>query len=245
MGRKWLLLLACSSLSAGRTAEGSCPTLIHFLHASRHSARARSRSDDLAACITELCPSTQLLFPGSDAFNASARGLNARFDAVLPLLVVNVSSKYDISAAVRCAGLLQTEVVPMNGGHSFDGFSSTLGLLLHLDGFSDVVSVDVDAGTIEVQAGMRLGRLYGVVIELNRLRRFGDGSSTHALPVGTFATVGVVGHVLCGGYGVLGRQLGWASDNVVRFELVNASGDIFAVSAEQVRARVLVWFGVV
>jgi FAD/FMN-containing dehydrogenase len=76
-----------------------------------------------------------------------------------------------------------------------------------------------------------------MVIELNRLRPFGDGSSMHALPVGTFAMVGVVGHVLCGGYGVLGRQLGWASDNVVRFELVNASGDVFAVSAEQVRAR--------
>jgi hypothetical protein len=90
----------------------------------------------------------------------------------------------------------------MNGGHPFDGFSSMLGLLLHLDEFSDVVSVDVDAGTIEVQAGMHLGRLYGVVIELNRLRRFGDGSSTHALPVGTFATVGVVGQcVLCGGHG--------------------------------------------
>ena len=66
-----------------------------------------------------------------------------------------------------------------------------------------------------------------MVIELNRLRPFGDGPSMHTLPVGTFATVGVVGQcVLCGGYGVLGRQLGWASANVVRFELVNASGDV-------------------
>ena len=75
---------------------------------------------------------------------------------MLPLLAVNVSSKYGISAAGRCAESFQTEVVPMNGGHPFDGFSSMLGLLLHLDELSDVVSVDVDAGTIEAQAGLRL-----------------------------------------------------------------------------------------
>jgi hypothetical protein len=40
MGRKWLLLLACSSLSAGRTAEGSCPTSSHFLHATRRALGA-------------------------------------------------------------------------------------------------------------------------------------------------------------------------------------------------------------
>ena len=120
----------------------------------------------------------------------------------------------------------------MNGGHSFSGYSCTSGLQLHLDYFSDVISFNMENMTsaiITVQSGMRLGRLYGSILEITA--GINTENLTYVMGGGTCATVGVTGHVLCGGYGMLGRELGLTSDQVAGFQVVTAQGELVTADA--------------
>ncbi|KAF8945066.1 hypothetical protein BGZ52_010050, partial [Haplosporangium bisporale] len=50
---------------------------------------------------------------------------------------------------------------------------------------------------------------------------------------GTCPTVGIGGHALGGGFGLLARKYGLLIDRIVEMELVNANGDLIRVSANQ------------
>jgi FAD/FMN-containing dehydrogenase len=54
-----------------------------------------------------------------------------------------------------------------------------------------------------------------------------------AIPAGTCFPVGVAGHSLGGGFGLLGRPLGLACDNVLSMEVVDASGNILNVNGQE------------
>ena len=143
----------------------------------------------------------------------------------------------DVIAAVTCSRLLGVGIFVMNGGHSFEGLSTAdaqkgaihveqrTTILLHLDLFSEVASYDEKSHTITVQSGMRLGRLYGNVIQY--------GGGQWVLGAGTDDTVGVTGHTICGGYGMLGRYVGLTSDQVTAFRVVNAEGNLILADAKQ------------
>jgi len=79
---------------------------------------------------------------------------------------------------------------------------------------------------IQVEAGMRLGKLYGEIIQ-SKVTNFSD---LWVVGGGTCPTVGVVGHILCGGWGYFGRSLGLSSDQVVEIELVTDSAEIITVN---------------
>jgi hypothetical protein len=64
---------------------------------------------------------------------------------------------------------------------------------------------------------MRLGKLYGSVI---------NSTDEFAVAGGTCHTVGVTGHSLCGGYGFMGRKIGFTSDQLISIEIVLADGNI-------------------
>jgi len=72
-----------------------------------------------------------------------------------------------------------------------------------------------------IQSGMRLGKLYGYVVNYTPGHVFGGV---------TCATVGVAGHILCGGYGYLGKSLGITSDEITASQVRNPKGDILIAS---------------
>jgi FAD/FMN-containing dehydrogenase len=211
------------------------------------SKNCTSTMCEVLRCIQQQSPNITIILPQDDGYNDMRIGVNFRYDKGFPHLIVKVVNEGDVIASLVCSESIgRVRVTVMNGGHSFEGLSTTeneqqweiynenqpsnlkdeatelVYLLLHLDLFSNVLDFDEKSQTITVQSGMRLGRLYGNIVQ------YGQGNL--ALGAGTCETVGVVGHVLCGGYGMLGRYVGFTSDQVIRFHVARSSGDIIPVS---------------
>jgi hypothetical protein len=143
------------------------------------------------------------------------------FNSPFPFQITHVN---EIIAAVKCANHIpNTSIYVMNGGHSYEGFSSPIPsslpehtqntILLNLDHYNEVLHFDLTTNTIQVESGIRLGKFYGEVIK--------RGMGEVVVGGGTCETVGLVGHILCGGYGLLGRWIGFTSDQVLQFEIVS------------------------
>ena len=73
-----------------------------------------------------------------------------------------------------------------------------------------------------IGAGSSLGSVYEAL-----------ASSHLAIPAGSCFPVGVAGHSLGGGFGLLGRPFGLACDSVLSMEVVDASGKILTVSEQE------------
>jgi FAD/FMN-containing dehydrogenase len=110
--------------------------------------------------------------------------------------VARCATPDDVAAAV--AGEHGLPVAVRAGGHSFDGQSSTTGVLIDL---APMNRIEVEDGRLRVGAGARLGEVY-------------DELAAHGLtiPAGCGATVGIAGLTLGGGLGILGRMHGLTSD---------------------------------
>ena len=103
------------------------------------------------------------------------------------------------------------------GGHSNSGYSTINGTLnngfvIHL---AKLDAIAVSSDRVEVQAGVRWVDIYEL---LNRI------DSQQLIVGGMCPLVGVAGYTLGGGYSVLSRQYGLASDNVVSMRMVTANG---------------------
>lgn len=197
----------------------------------------RPGSTSLVQCLITASPLVRLVYPDNAAFSEMSVGTNLRYDWLgeKTTLIVNVTRVEDLQAAVRCASAeVGVRLTVMGGGHSFEASSSCRSLhgclLLHMDHFH-AMTFDPVKSVATVQAGTRLGRLYGLVASLK-----GRGQ-TYLFGGGTCPTVGVTGHVLCGGYGYLGRLLGFASDQVAAFEVVTAPHGVVVKASKSENAR--------
>ncbi|KAF9290917.1 hypothetical protein BGZ88_007123 [Linnemannia elongata] len=144
-----------------------------------------------------------------------------------PEVVVMAASAADVQVAVKCAKASNVPVAPRSGGHSFEGYSiggQDGSLVLDLSGLSSV-KVTGSGATAEakVGSGVRLGPLY--------LALFNQGGWT--LNGGTCPSVGVGGHTLGGGFGLLSRKYGLLIDSLLEIEVVNADGNLVTASKTQ------------
>jgi FAD/FMN-containing dehydrogenase len=106
----------------------------------------------------------------------------------------------NLSFAVRC------------GGHSYEGFSQSSDVVIDLRGLQ-TITVDTNAGHVTIGAGVSLYDVY------RKLAHQG-----YAFPAGSCPTVGIAGHVLGGGYGLLARSHGLTCDNLQQATMINAQG---------------------
>src|SRR5262245_21935050 len=136
----------------------------------------------------------------------------ANFHDVRPQAVVRCASSSDVVETLAFVERFGLPLAPRSGGHCFAGRSSTEGIVVDVTPMS---SVSVSGGVATVGAGNRLGPLY------DRLAT--DGAT---IPAGCGATVGIVGLVLGGGLGILGRRYGLTSDRLVGAEVVLADGRV-------------------
>jgi FAD/FMN-containing dehydrogenase len=104
------------------------------------------------------------------------------------------------------------------GGHSFEGLSQSDTLVIDVRPLNRI-SLDAASRTMTVGAGASLGEIYRAAARAG-----------FCFPAGSCPTVGLAGHIQGGGFGLLSRPLGLASDSLLEVELVRAKGGIARVS---------------
>ncbi|KAF9118882.1 hypothetical protein BGW39_000786 [Mortierella sp. 14UC] len=160
--------------------------------------------------------------PSSSMYNNDRLVFNNIYDNK-PSAIFHPGSEADAAAAIVCAAAHSVSVVPRSGGHSFEGYSGggkDGSLVIDLNLFQQF-AIDHNTGIATVGAGTRLGPLY------TRLWNAGE----YLVPAGTCPSVGIGGHALGGGMGMVGRKYGMLSDNIVGLTMIDANGDIREVNA--------------
>ena len=138
-----------------------------------------------------------------------------------PKLRVVAASAASVGATIRWAAGNGVRFAIRSGGHSYEGFSQSADLVIDVRGMA-AIRLAADKKSVTIGSGASLGAVYQAL-----------ASSHQAIPAGTCFPVGVAGHSLGGGFGLLGRPLGLACDSITSMEVVDASGNILETSAEQ------------
>ena len=84
------------------------------------------------------------------------------------------------------------------------------------------IKLSGDKKSVSIGSGSSLGSVYDAL-----------ASSHLAIPAGSCFPVGVAGHSLGGGFGLLGRPFGLACDSILSMEVVDASGKILTASEQE------------
>ncbi|MBE3000672.1 FAD-binding oxidoreductase [Nocardiopsis sp. HNM0947] len=162
-----------------------------------------------------------VLTPSDEGYEAARGIFNDRL-AGHPAMIVRCADAADVRRALRWARAEGLEVSVRGGGHGLGGWASNDdGLVVDLTRMRRVL-VDPGTRTAWIGGGARAG---DVVSEAAR----------HGLvPVtGVTPSVGMGGLATGAGEGYLTPLHGYASDNVLEFEVVTASGDTVQASATQ------------
>ncbi|MEQ3549386.1 FAD-binding oxidoreductase [Pseudonocardia nematodicida] len=159
-----------------------------------------------------------ILSPGDPDFDSARQIFNERLVGE-PALIVRCAGVADVRRALRYAQAEGLEVSVRGGGHGLGGWASNNGgIVIDLTRLRWVL-VDAPARSAWIGGGARAGDVVSETV-------------SHGLvPVtGVTATVGLGGLATGAGEGYLTPQHGYASDNVIAFELVTAAGDVLRVS---------------
>ena len=146
---------------------------------------------------------------------------NARKPARFPDVIVVAASEADAARAVRYAHAEGMRVALRSGGHSWcGGHLHDGGLLLDLSRLREI-TVDPDAMTASVQAGVVGSEAHQALV-------------AHGLffPVGHGPDVGLAGFLLGGGYGWNSRAVGPACLSIEAVDAITAEGEIVHCSPE-------------
>jgi FAD/FMN-containing dehydrogenase len=177
----------------------------------------------IAALKAELDPKKDLvLISGSGApnkfdYNASY----SKRKQVTPQVRVVASSAQAVGQTICWATGNGVRFAVRSGGHSYEGFSQNADLVIDVRGMA-AIQLAADRKSVSIGAGASLGAVYAA-LEPSHL----------AIPAGSCFPVGVAGHSLGGGFGLLGRPFGLACDSVLSMEVVDTSGNILDVSGEE------------
>jgi FAD/FMN-containing dehydrogenase len=174
----------------------------------------------IAALKAELDPKKDLvLVSGSGApnkldYNASY----SKRKQITPQVRVVASSPQAVGQAIRWATSNGVSFAIRSGGHSYEGFSQSADLVIDVRGMT-AIQLAADKQSVSIGSGASLGAVYGALEPVNR-----------AIPAGSCFPVGIAGHSLGGGFGLLGRPFGLACDSVQSMEVVDPYGNILNVS---------------
>ncbi|KAH7176755.1 hypothetical protein EDB81DRAFT_773519 [Dactylonectria macrodidyma] len=179
------------------------------------TAAVPTKRDAITSCLTSA--KVPISAKGTAEWTQDGTAYNLRLQYT-PVAIAVPTSAAHISSAVKCAVKHNVKVSAKSGGHSYAsfGFGGNDGLLvLELDRMYSVKLNKAD-NTAKIQPGARLGH---VATEL-----YNQGK--RALSHGTCPGVGVGGHALHGGYGMVSRKYGLTLDWIKGATVVLADGKI-------------------
>jgi hypothetical protein len=158
-----------------------------------------------------------LLVPSDEEYTKFQNAFNLR-TALQPQARVLVRSTKGVVQLVQWLKANNVPFAIRGGGHSYEGFSQSSSVVIDTRMMNEV-SLDMPRETVSVGAGATLGEVYSEI-----------GKFDLAIPAGSCPPVGVSGHTLGGGYGLLARPFGLACDNLLSVELVDATGNVLHCS---------------
>ena len=147
--------------------------------------------------------------PGYEAARVGWNRLYSRY----PETIVFCAETQDVLNAVRWAREQGIAMRARSGRHSLDGWSSLDGGVVIDVSRMKSVSIDEAAGTATVGTGLTQKEVVPAL-----------GERGFVIPTGSEGGVGLGGVVLGGGFGLLTRSFGLASDNLLAAEIVVADG---------------------
>ena len=147
-----------------------------------------------------------------------------KLNNTIALAVVEPKSSDEVSKAISCLYNNGIRAVAKSGGHSYDGFSVLSdAVTINLNNMKNI-KLNIDS-TAVVQAGARLGDVY---FEINK-----QSDGKYAVVGGTCPAVGVGGHFLGGGTGMLSRMSGLACDQLKSVTMIDYKGDYIIADENQ------------
>jgi FAD/FMN-containing dehydrogenase len=151
--------------------------------------------------------------PGDTDYADASRGWNHYFTH-RPAAVVFAQETADVVNALTWARQEGLPVRARSGGHALEGWSGVDdGVVIDVSGLK---SVTIDAAALTATVGAGLNQMEAVT---------GLGAAGFATATGTEGSVGLTGATLGGGFGLLTRIYGMASDNLLAAEVVVAAAD--------------------
>jgi hypothetical protein len=158
-----------------------------------------------------------LLLHGSSAAAKKDVSFNKRTQ-ISPQVRVVAGSAAAVSATILWATRNGVKFAIRSGGHSYEGLSQSPDLVVDVRGMHGV-NLSADNNSVSVGSGASLGAVYKALAPAHL-----------AIPAGSCFPVGVAGHALGGGFGLLGRPFGLACDSILSMQMVDAAGNILNVS---------------
>ncbi len=175
----------------------------------------------LAELQKALAPTDGKIVLPTDALFAQYQPAFNKRTLKIPQVRVLCSTPQGVAIAIAWARNNNVELAARAGGHSYEGFSQSTGLVIDLRP-ANSIQISPDHSGFIAGAGSQLGNVYGYLANFKK-----------SLPAGSCPTVGLTGHTLGGGFGLLGRAFGLACDSLVEAELVDAEGKILNVNASE------------
>jgi hypothetical protein len=160
-----------------------------------------------------------LLEPGQPGYNAVEPAANGRV-LLRPQLRAMCKTANAVSVMVNWCRSNNLPFAVRSGGHSYEGFSQSASVVIDTR-LMNQIAFNRTARTMTVGAGATLGPVYETI-----------GAAGFGFPGGSCPTVGIAGHALGGGFGLIARPFGLACDNLQWLELVDPQGAIIQVDAQ-------------
>src|SRR3984957_8219270 len=154
----------------------------------------------------------EVVGPGDSGYEAARVGWN-RLYSRYPQAIVFCNVTEDVINAVAWARRERIALRARSGRHSLDGWSSLDGGLVVDVSQMKSIAIDRTAGTATVGTGVTQKEIVPAL-----------GQHGFVIPTGSEGGVGLGGVVLGGGFGLLTRNLGLASDNLLAAEVVVPDG---------------------
>ena len=171
-----------------------------------------SSSGSVEKCLQEL--SSISVTPGTTAYQQYTKIYNPAFAFEHPAFVALPTSIEECQKCLAVASINKVPVAVRSGGHCFAGYSTIggNGFVISIVKMNDINWSD-DATSVKIQAGASWNDVYTQMPD-NKL-----------VVGGCCPSVGIGGYVLGGGYGLLSRRFGLASDNALSMTMVTANGE--------------------
>lgn len=177
-----------------------------------------SMEQSIRAELTTRLPG-KVFFPTDAQYDELRAGYNAAVQQH-PQVIVRAESAQDVAAAVSFARQQGLPVAVQNTAHGVkrEANDALLIIVSPMNG----VRIDPQAQTAWVEGGAKWGDVL-------------PAAQAHGLTplLGSSSDVGAVGYTLGGGWGWLTRKFGLSSDNVLRFEVVTADGELRTASESE------------